>query len=456
MFVDIWQSEIDIDEVFVPMVGELKSRIAKGAAVTVSSDPVKIFRIQSKDEDRELGHALILDEVGKYRPITFLVALDSKDRVLDLQVLVYREHIGKAIESKRFTRQFRNKSGTSQLKLHRDIRNLAGATLSARASVRAVRRALATIDETVRTGMALDWHRNLSNDLLANMNGIAEVEVDLEKETSDSMPKPVTRARPAMGTILRIEAYGENAAIGIAAAFDEVERIEALLSRWKSDSDVIRVESAPIGTPVFVSSTTLECVQLALSAARESGGAFDPTLVSQGYQKVLVDMDASTITLGSENLILDLGGIGKGYALDRAAKILEEHDVHSVLLDFGGQLLALDPPPEQSGWDVGIFDPRNTGTLLGSLPLVRASLATSSDYERGDHIVDPLLGKVAEVSLSTTILAQNATRADSMSTTLAVLGPEHAQRLIDKVAGGAAVILVAGEDSPRILGDLPH
>ena len=90
------------------------------------------------------------------------------------------------------------------------------------------------------------------------------------------------------------------------------------------------------------------------------------------------------------------------------------------------------------------------------MPLVRASVATSSDYERGDHIVDPRKGEVAAVSLSTTIFASKATRADAASTTLAVLGPEHAERFLAKIPGGAAVILVEGEDSPRILGNLPR
>ena len=111
-------------------------------------------------------------------------------------------------------------------------------------------------------------------------------------------------------------------------------------------------------------------------AAHDSGGAFDPTLVFEGYQQVKLDASSSTITLQAENLILDLGGIGKGFALDRAAAVLEAHGLHCALLDFGGQLLALDPPPGQLAWEVGIFDPRSYGTLLGSMPLVRASVAT--------------------------------------------------------------------------------
>ena len=447
VFEQLWQQDVDLDEVTIQIDGELRVRIAKRAKIAVSRDPVRIFRIQSVDTGKALGHALILDEVGKYRPITFLVALDSKDRVIDLQVLVYREHIGQAIRSPRFTRQFREKDAQSMLKLHRDIRNLAGATLSARASVRAVRRALATIRETVRSEMDLEWQPAV----LDKAFGPSDV-----GRASEKAHKSLTRARPAMGTILRIEAYGADAARAIDVAFADVDRLENLLSRWRPGTDVVRVEQAAVATPVPVSSATIRCVQAALSAARDSEGAFDPTLVSGGYKKVIVDESSSTITLLADDLVLDLGGIAKGFALDRAAEILESNGISVALLDFGGQLLALDPPPGKSAWDVGIFDPRQSGMLLRSVQLVRASLATSADYERGHHIIDPRRGDLACVALSTTILASDATRADAASTMLAVLGPEHAERIVTMVPGGAAVILVAGEDTPRIVGDLPR
>ncbi|MGE4602077.1 MAG: FAD:protein FMN transferase [Planctomycetota bacterium] len=447
VFEQLWEQEVELDEVTLQIQGQLRTRIAERARVAVKRDPIRIFRIRSTRTAIELGHAMILEEIGKYRPITFLVALDATDRVIDLQVLIYREHIGQAIKSPRFTRQFREKDGQSMLKLHRDIRNLAGATLSARASVRAVRRALATIQETVRSEMTLQWKP-----------AVLEATVDSHpvENAVEMTQKSISRARPAMGTILRIEAYGTDASKAIDVAFKEVERLENLLSRWRPDTDVIRVENAPAGIPVQVSSATIECVEAALAVARESSGAFDPTLVSGGYKKVIVDESASTITLLGEDLVLDLGGIAKGFALDRIGELLESHGISAALLDFGGQLLALDPPPGKSAWDVGIFDPRQTGTLLRSVALVRASLATSADYERGHHIVDPRRGTDAAVALSTTILARGATRADATSTMLAVLGPEFAERVVTNLPGGAAVILVAGEGAPRVFGELPR
>jgi len=307
--------------------------------------------------------------------------------------------------------------------------------------------------------MKLDWQRRDGDRLIDSWSGsdaAAAEPVAVAAESELPQSHLVSRARPAMGTILRIDGYGQNAAEAIALAFDEVERIEALLSRWRPDSDILRIERAPAGTAVKVSATTIRCVQEALAAAVASDGVFDPTLVPDGYQKILIDAVDSTVTLMEEDLILDLGGIGKGFALDRAAELLESNGLNSVLLDFGGQLLALDPPPGQSAWDVAIFDPRSSGALLGSVPLVRASIATSSGYERGDHIVDPHKQEAVSVALSTTILADQATSADAMSTTLAVLGPGHAERFLETVSGGGAVILVQGEDSPRTYGHLRH
>lgn len=468
---DLWPGALLVERSFVPVQGELRKAIVQRSRVKTPDQHTTLFRVRD-EEGLEKGHVVILNELGKYRPITFLVALDAKDKVKDLQVLVYREHIGKEIESVRFTRQFRDKNSSSRLKLHRDIRNLSGATLSARAAVRAVRRALATVHETSRAGIALHWH-GLSGPLLSYGDplGGAPVpatgedqkdsgkranrkEIPEEDQILKVRPTSVERARPAMGTILKMEVYGEQANSALEAAFAEVERLEALHSRWRSGSDVLRVEAAPIGEPVQVASETLEVVEKALQMSRDSGGAFDLTLKKGGYRAVRLDREAQTIALMEPGLILDLGGIGKGYALDRAAKTLESHGCSSALLDFGGQLLALDPPPGESAWSVGIFDPRDGQTVLHSVPLVRSSLATTALYERGEHLVNLLDTDSLERILSTSVLSESATQADALSTTVALLSQDRAQLVLDNQPGASAVILIEGEDQPRVVGRL--
>lgn len=439
-----WPQAARYESVVLEMKGDLRQRIAQRCGSAVPSEPVMLVRV-SDAKQQWIGDAVLLDEIGKYRPITFLVAIHPEKRVHDLQVLVYREHIGKQIASPRFTRQFRNRTAQPPFHLHREIRNLSGATLSARASVRAVRRALATVAEVCDGNSPIRWKP-----------WPLPVSLTVDGEVDRSVA--VVRVRPAMGTVLRVEVYGPEAEQAISEVFDEVRRLEQLLSRWNPHSDVSRVEQAPAGHPVKVSADTIECVSAALQIARESGGAFDPTLVADGYLRIDVDRATGTITRQRDDLILDLGGIGKGYALDRAAEILRELGHSRALLDFGGQLLALDPPPGESSWLVGIHDPRVKGkganSLLRSIPLVGSSLATSATYEKGDHIIDPQQGQAAVVALSTTVLIPDATRADAFSTALAVLGPDHADPLLDRVPGAGALILVAGEKSARGYGKL--
>lgn len=468
---DLWPGALLVERSFVPVQGELRKAIVQRSRVKTPDQHTTLFRVRD-EHGLEKGHVVILNELGKYRPITFLVALDEKDKVKDLQVLVYREHIGKEIESVRFTRQFRDKNGSSKLKLHRDIRNLSGATLSARAAVRAVRRALATVQETSRADFALHWH-GLSGPLLSYGDPLAGAPVPASGEDQSVSgkranreeapredqilkvePNSVERARPAMGTILKMEVYGEQAHAALEAAFAEVERLESLHSRWRADSDVLRVEAAPVGEPVQVSQETLEVVGKALQMSHDSGGAFDLTLKKGGYLAVRLDREAETITLMESGLMLDLGGIGKGFALDRAAKVLESHGCSSALLDFGGQLLALDPPPGETAWPVGIFDPRDGQTVLHSVPLVRSSLATTALYERGEHLVNLLDTDSLERILSTSVLSDSATQADALSTTVALVSQDHAQHVLDNQPGASAVILIEGEDQPRVVGRL--
>ena len=464
LIADLWSSDVLVDRCHVPVEGEVRKTIVERSKVRTHDQKTTLFRITDGDGKRS-GHVVILDELGKYRPITFFVALDDDLRVLDLQVLVYREHIGKEIESQRFTRQFRDKKLGKSLRLHRGIRNLSGATLSARAAVRAVRRALATVEVANTKNLELAWHTLSGPSLSYGEPAVAEPvsasgpeenavlkETRELKETHQKKSPVIERARPSMGTILKMEVYGDRALEAVDAAFLEVERLESLHSRWEPGSDVLRVEAAPVGQAVEVSAETLEVVEKALAMSRESGGAFDLTLKKDGYRSVEVDHERRTITLLQSGLILDLGGIGKGYALDRAARVLESHGCHRALLDFGGQLLALDPPPGEESWPVGIFDPRDGESVLHELPLVRSSLATTARYERGDHLVQLLDNPSAERILTTSVLSESATEADALSTTVALLSEEGAQKVLEKSPQASAVILIDGEDQPRFVG----
>lgn len=458
LIADLWSADVNVERCHVPVEGEVKKKIVEISRVRTKDQQTTLFRVTSPQGNR-LGSVVILDEVGKYRPITFFVALDNDRRVLDLQVLVYREHIGQEIESPRFTRQFRSKKLGKSLKLHRGIRNLSGATLSARAAVRAVRRSMATVEVSQEQNLDLVW-QSLSGSSLAYgepasaepVSASGPEEVSVLRSDKEDTSASIERARPAMGTVLKMEVYGEQALKAVEAAYSEVERLESLHSRWKAGSDVLRVEAAPVGEPVKVARETIEVVEKALSMSRESGGAFDLTLKKDGFRSVKVDREKGTITLLRPGLILDLGGIGKGYALDRAAVVLESHGCSRALLDFGGQLLALDPPPGEKSWAVGIHDPRDGKSVLHELALIRSSLATTACYERGDHLVQLLDNPSQGRILTTSVLSKSATEADALSTTVALLGQEGARTILDNCPNASAVILVEGESQPRFVG----
>ena len=455
---DLWNPNVLVDRCHVPVEGEVKKKIVERSRVRTTDQHTSLFRISDAD-GKKSGHVVILDEVGKYRPITFFVALDEDLRVLDLQVLVYREHIGQEIESPRFTRQFRDKKLDKSLKLHRGIRNLSGATLSARAAVRAVRRAMATVEVSESQNLDLHWQTLSGSSLTYGEPAMAEPvtasgpeEVSVLRSGLEEKPVAVERARPAMGTVLKMEVYGDQALKAVEAAYSEVERLESLHSRWKAGSDVLRVEAAPVGVAVKVAIETIEVVEKALAMSRESGGAFDLTLKKDGFRSVEVDREKGTIALLRSGLILDLGGIGKGYALDRAALVLESHGCNRALLDFGGQLLALDPPPGETSWPVGIFDPRDGKSILHELPLVRSSLATTARYERGEHLVQLLDSSSPSRILTTSVLCDSAAEADALSTTVALVSHERANEVLGNYRNASAVILVDGENQPRFVG----
>lgn len=384
------------------------------------------------------GYAIVTDEIGKYQPITFIVGVSPRARVTRVAVMVYRESIGHEIKRSRFLRQFNGKTTRSPLRVNRDIIHISGATLSSRAIARGVKKVLHTLQECLigpRRRADVVWHQ-----------------VDPPPAGDGNVASaPLRKARYLMGTVLEIICYGTGPDIEDAsrAAFAEVARLEGLLSRYDAQSEISRVNREAARRAVCVSADTLACISQALEFARQTGGAFDPTLQSGGHEAVVLDRDASTVRFTRPGLRLDLGGIGKGFALDRAARVLETRGVTSVLLNFGGQILALDSPPGKDAWIVPVRDPRDSSASIGYYEVVRASVSTSGAYERGDHVIDPATGKPARRSLSTTVCAPNATAADALSTSIDVLGPRAAVALTAKIPG-AAVLVVPADRRPLV------
>ncbi|GIW71723.1 MAG: hypothetical protein KatS3mg102_1265 [Planctomycetota bacterium] len=410
-------------------------------------------------EQQLLGWAVVTEEIGKYRPITFIVAVDPAGRVKDVAVMVYRESIGAGVRRRRFLAQFIGKDLGAPLELHRDVINLSGATLSSRAVTRGIKKVLVIVEELVRGDRARVDLRWRPVELGAAGSAVPGAVRAGPRRQPALASGPVRRARWRMGTWLEIACWAEpaRARLAMAAAFAEVARLEAALSHWRPDSELSALNrSAGQQRPLLLSPDTYTCLELAVAVARTSGGAFDPTLVPGGWQQLELEPRRRAARLGRPELELDLGGIGKGYALDRAAAVLQACGVRRAVLDFGGQLLVMGPPPGPLGWLVAVRDPRAPADrVLGVWWLAGGSVASSGSYERGAHIVDPRRGQPARGVETASVWASSAALADALATAAVVAGPEGCPALLERWPQARAVLLAAGADTVQELGGGP-
>jgi thiamine biosynthesis lipoprotein len=297
-------------------------------------------------------------------------------------------------------------------------------------------------------------------------------------------PTLVSSVRVAMGSELRLTAVTGDEA-GARAAFDEVfaefDRLDALLSVWRDGSDVRRVNDAAGDHPVRVSDDTRTVLRDARQASEWTGGKFDITFGALSdiwrfdqdqddrvpsdeaiaarlglidYSAVQVDDDSGTVFLPRRGMRIHLGGIGKGYAVDRAAAILRARGLADFMIQAGGDLYVAG---RRNGrpWRLGIADPRNPdGPPFGSIELSNATFSTSGDYERFfirdgvryHHLLDPDEGRPARLCRSVTVVADRAVVADALSTGVFILGPDAGMALIERLTGIEGVIVTAGND----------
>jgi thiamine biosynthesis lipoprotein len=278
------------------------------------------------------------------------------------------------------------------------------------------------------------------------------------------------RARYLMGTRLVIECTGEVAPQVFDAAFEEVGRLESILSNWLESSELSHLNREGIRAPFPVSADLMHAVEVSLKWAERTEGAFDPTVESLmrryglrdgnaladdpapaggdrsgtasaeegsrppavvGWRHVVVDSEERAIHFTKEGIGIDLGGIGKGIALDEAAKVLAGRGVAGGLLDFGGQVLAMGEPGAEDGWLIGVTDPAQRERTVATVTLRAGSLATSGNGERAmiedegivGHILNPRAAAPARFTGSVSVLAASGTTADALSTALFVMGP---------------------------------
>ncbi len=282
-----------------------------------------------------------------------------------------------------------------------------------------------------------------------------------------------------MGSELRLGAWtaDEPAAVAaFAAIFREFDRLEALMSVWRPGSDVQRINQAAGKQAVKVSDDVRAVLKEARQASEWTGGKFDITVgalsdlwkfdhdqdnrVPNGddirkrlalidYTAVEVDNRAGTVYLPRAGMRVHLGGIGKGYAIDRAAALLRDRGFRDFMIRSGGDLYVGGHHGDRP-WRVGIRDPRGAADqIVASLDLSDGTFSTSGDYERFfmeggrryHHILDPDRGLPAGGCRSVTIVTNRAVTADALSTGVFVLGPSDGMALIERLPDVEGVIV---------------
>jgi thiamine biosynthesis lipoprotein len=273
----------------------------------------------------------------------------------------------------------------------------------------------------------------------------------------------------AMATEFAIVISGgeaEYAGRAADAAFELLDRLEGELSRFRSASDVSRINGLAPGESIRVGPETIECLAAARRAYDETGGAFDPTVgplvdlwragtpaaadlevarARVGMDLLAVDAAERTVGARAAGMSVDLGGIGKGYALDRMAALLAEWRVRSALVHGGlSTALAVGPPPGEEAWRVEIRDPRQGGATLAVVALRDRALSVSGAGEGAPRLFDPRTGRPVEGRLGAWAIAPTATEADALSTAFMVMTPEEIASLCRKRPDLAAMVVPEG------------
>ncbi|MFO1401032.1 MAG: FAD:protein FMN transferase [Steroidobacteraceae bacterium] len=278
-----------------------------------------------------------------------------------------------------------------------------------------------------------------------------------------------------MGTRIHVELWAEERAAGeaaIDAVMREMDRIDAAMSTYKPTSEVSRVNAGAAKAPMRISRELFDLLSTAVEYSRITDGAFDITYASVGfmydfrrhqkpteaeiaaalpavnYRNLELDPRRRSVHFSRPGVRIDLGGIAKGYAVDRGIAILQQRGVRHALVSAGGDSRIIG---DRFGkpWIVGIRHPDHKDQVIARIPLVDTAISTSGDYERYfdengvrfHHIIDPSTGHPASKVRSATILAPTATRTDGLSKTAFVLGPEAALEIYNRLADVDAILV---------------
>ena len=284
------------------------------------------------------------------------------------------------------------------------------------------------------------------------------------------------RTEAIMGTRVYVQLWSQDEAKGnaaIDAVMAEMRRIDNLMSHYKPESQLSQINQYANERPVQVDKELFDLIKLSTHYSQITEGAFDITYASVGYlydyphhvhpteeqiretlpavnwRNMLLDEEHHTVRFEHPGMRIDLGGIGKGYAVDRGIDILKGRGIERALVTAGGDSRIIGDRMGRP-WLVAIRHPDNANKVVTRIPLANSAVSTSGDYERFfdeggvryHHIIDPRTGHSASKVRSATILAPTATQTDGMSKTAFVLGPEKALEIINRMPEYDAVFVL--------------
>ena len=290
----------------------------------------------------------------------------------------------------------------------------------------------------------------------------------------------VKRAQFLMGTLVEITAVAPSDAIAqasLTAGFQEIRRLENLLSTWIETSELSRVNQAAGLKPVSVSAETFDLLRRALEVAEYTEGGFNiaigpavrlwnipeapriPTAMELDiaaqyvdYRRIHLDAARRTVFLEKPGMRIDIGGIGKGFAAEKAAAVMREIGATGGLVAVAGDFRVFGRRADGTAWPLGIQHPREPGKVLAMLDVTDEAISTSGDYERYflkdgvryHHILDPRTLQPARLCQSVTIIAPDATTADALATGVFVMGPARGMALVERLGLGAVIVDAQG------------
>jgi FAD:protein FMN transferase len=413
------------------------------------------------------GYALILDEIGKSEPITFMVGISPEGKVIDIAIMVFRESRGWEVKESRFLHQFHNKRASDPIQIDRDLINYSGATLSSRAIARGVKRALLLEQEFYPPAHAhvvgpLVTPLSSPIESLSNTPAIREIgEFSLYRQ-----------ARYRMGTICEIRVWAlcaSESKAAFAAGFGEIARLDKVFSNYRPDSELAIVNAEAAKHAVRVSTDFWYLTNEAVKSWKNSNGAFDITVGplvrawgfhdGKGYVPTQAKLAEARAKVGSDGLQLksgavrfrkpgtelDFGGLAKGYASERAAQLAVSSGAVSVLVNMGGSSLCAVADKERiaqeselsasgdklaslraelSQWPVVMQCPSALGqpsqTMLSSGWTLSSSGSSEQSFSDPDgrllsHIIDPRTGWPLEGHRTASVVSRSGIHGEVLT-----------------------------------------